>query len=86
MLNLFAITAIVGVIALGFADETRKQVNHILELVTPLYEISSAETSAHRARLVVENQKGFANEPLPLGISAQRCFGRRNRNGGRPRE
>ena len=75
VLNLFAITAIVGVIALGFADETRKQVNRILELVTPLYEISNAETSAHRARLVVENQKGFANEPLPLGISVKDASG-----------
>jgi hypothetical protein len=71
----FAITAIVGVIALGFADETRKQVNRILELVRPLYEISNAETSAHRARLVVENQKGFANEPLPLGISVKDASG-----------
>ena len=75
VLNLFAITAIVGVIALGFADETRKQVNRILELVRPLYEISNAETSAHRARLVVENQKGFANEPLPLGISVKDASG-----------
>lgn len=28
----------------------------------------SAKTSAHQPRLVVENQSGFANEPLPLGI------------------
>ena len=47
MLNLFAITAIVGVIALGFADETRKQVNRILELVTPLY-----KSPTRRRRLI----------------------------------
>ena len=51
------------------------KLNHILESVTPLYEISSAETSAHQARLVVENQKGFANEPLPLGISVKDASG-----------
>ena len=79
VLNLFAIIAIaiaiVGVMALGFADETRKQLSYILEAVTPLYKISSAETSAHRARLVVESQKGFANEPLPLGISVKHASG-----------
>ena len=51
------------------------KLNNILELVTPLYEISSAERSAHQARLVVENQKGFANEPLPLGISVKDASG-----------
>ena len=77
VLSLFAIIAIaiVGVMALGLADETRKQLSHILEAVTPLYKISSAETSAHRARLVVESQKGFANEPLPLGISVRHASG-----------
>ena len=77
VLRLFAIIAIaiVGVMALGFADETRKQLSYILEAVTPLYKISSAETSAHRARLVVESQKGFANEPLPLGISVRHASG-----------
>src|SRR5262252_4597963 len=39
------------------------------------YKVSSAETSAHQPRLVVENQKGFANEPLPLGISVKDGFG-----------
>jgi hypothetical protein len=77
VLRLFAIIAIaiVGVVAFGFADETRKQLSYILEAMTPLYKISSVETSAHRARLVVESQKGFANEPLPLGISVRNASG-----------
>ena len=58
------------------AMKPRKQVNRILELAKAASdEISNADTSAHRARLAVENQKGFANEPLPLGISVKDASG-----------
>ena len=69
--RLLAVIAIVGVTLLMFREGTRKQLNDILEAATSLYKVSSAETSAHQPRLVVENQKGFANEPLPLGISVK---------------
>jgi hypothetical protein len=74
VLNLLVIIAIVGLALLVFHDEARKQLSNILEAI-PLYMVSSAETPAHRARLVVENQKGFANEPLPLGISVKDASG-----------
>ena len=69
--RLLAVIAIAGVILLMFREETRKQLNDILEAARSSYKVSSAETSAHQPRLVVENQKGFANEPLPLGISVK---------------
>src|SRR5262249_18469767 len=69
--RLLAVIAIAGVILLMFREETRKQLNDILEAAMSSYKVSSAETSAHQPRLAVENQKGFANEPLPLGISVK---------------
>jgi hypothetical protein len=75
VLNLLVIIAIVGLALLVFHDEPRKQLSNILEAMMPLYMVSSTETPAHRARLVVENQKGFANEPLPLGISLKDASG-----------
>jgi hypothetical protein len=80
--RLLAVIAIAGVVLLMFREETRKQLNDtleaarssyndILEAAMSSYQVSSAETSAHQPRLVVENQKGFANEPLPLGISVK---------------
>ena len=69
--RLLAVIAIAGVILLMFREETRKQLNDILEAAMSSYKVSSAETSAHQPRLIVENQKGFANEPLPLGISVK---------------
>ena len=71
VLNLLVIIAIVGLMLLVFRDEARNQLSNILEAVTPLYTVFSSERSAHQARLVVEPQKGFANEPLPLGISSK---------------
>jgi hypothetical protein len=73
--RVLAVIAIVGVILLMFREETRKQLNDILEAAMSSYKVSSAETSAHQPRLVVENQKGFANEPLPLGISVKDGLG-----------
>jgi hypothetical protein len=69
--RLLAVIAIAGVILLMFREETRKQWNDILEAAMSSYKVWSAETSAHQPRLAVENQKGFANEPLPLGISVK---------------
>src|SRR6516165_2610919 len=69
--RLLAVIAIAGVILLMFREETRKQLSDILEAARSSYKVSSAETSAYQPRLVVENQKGFANEPLPLGISVK---------------
>jgi hypothetical protein len=69
--RLLAVIAIAGVTLLMFREGTRKQLNDILEAAMSLYKVSSAETSAHQPRLVVENQKGFANEPMPLGISVK---------------
>jgi hypothetical protein len=80
--RLLAVIAIAGVVLLMFREETRKQLNDtleaamssyndILEAAMSSYKVSSAETSAHQPRLVIENQNGFANEPLPLGISVK---------------
>jgi hypothetical protein len=82
LLKLLLILATAGAIMLLLREETGKQLSGILEAVTQSYEavtpstkVSSAETSAPQARLVVENQKGFANEPLPLGISLKNATG-----------
>jgi len=69
--RVLAVIAVAGVILLMFREDTRKQLNDILEAAMSSYKVSSAETSAHQPRLVIENQKGFANEPLPLGISVK---------------
>src|SRR5262249_24450157 len=73
--RVLAVIAIAGVILLMFREETRKQLNDILEAAMSSYKVSRAETSAHQPRLIVENQKGFANEPLPLGISVKDALG-----------
>jgi hypothetical protein len=80
--KLLAIIAVIAIILLAFPDVTRKQVSDILRAVTRLHEglsrdegLPSAGTSAHPARLVIESQKGFANEPLPLGISLKDASG-----------
>jgi hypothetical protein len=82
VVNVLAIIAVIAIILLALPDVTRKQVSDILRAVTPLHEglsrheaLSSAGTSAHPARLVIESQRGFANEPLPLGISLQEASG-----------
>ena len=61
---------------LAFPDVARIQVRDILGQVAPLDEaLSSAGTSVYPARLIVESQKGLANEPLPLGISLKDASG-----------
>jgi hypothetical protein len=69
--RVLVVIAVAGVILLMFREDTRKQLNDILEAAMSSYKVSSVETSAHQPRLVIENQKGFANEPLPLGISVK---------------
>jgi hypothetical protein len=70
-----AIVAI-GVTLMTFPDEVRKQAGDISGMVTPLFEGSSrAGTPTKPARLVVESQKGFANEPLLLGVSLNDASG-----------
>jgi hypothetical protein len=66
--NLLGITA-VTIMLLAFADEARKPEGGISKVMPPLHEVPHSERSSHVARLVVEDQKGFTNEPLPLGIS-----------------
>jgi hypothetical protein len=72
--RVLAVIAIATVMLLMFREETREQLNDMLEAATASYKVF-AKTSAHQPRLVVENQRGFANEPLPLGISVKDGLG-----------
>jgi hypothetical protein len=73
---LLAIIAVVAVMLLAFPDVARIQVRDILGQVAPLDEALSSEgISVYPARLIVESQKGLANEPLPLGISLKDASG-----------
>jgi hypothetical protein len=66
---LVAIVA-VGVTLITFPNAVRKWSADISGLMTPLFEGSSrARTPAKLPRLVVKAQRGFVNEPLPLGVS-----------------
>jgi hypothetical protein len=72
---LAAIVAI-GVTLMTFPNEVRKRSSDISGMVTPLFEGSSpARTPTKRPRLVVKGQKGFVNEPLPLGVSLNDASG-----------
>jgi hypothetical protein len=73
--RVLAVLAIATVMLLMFREETREQLNDMLEAATASYKVFSAKASAHQPRLVVENQRGFANEPLPLGISVKDGLG-----------
>ena len=73
---LLAIIAVVAVMLLAFPDVARIQVRDIVGQMAPLDEALSSEgTSVYPARLIVESQKGLANEPLPLGISLKDASG-----------
>src|SRR5947207_9352817 len=74
ILILIVIAAIGGRMLSPFFDEAPKQVSDFWPL-TSWDDGASAETSAHPAHLVVESQKGFTNEPLPLGISLDSASG-----------
>src|SRR5712691_1729581 len=60
-----------GVTLVMFPGEVGKRAADISAMVTALFDGSSRRTQkpAKPARLVVENQKGFANEPLALGVT-----------------
>jgi len=73
--RVLAVIAIATVMLLMFREETREQLNDMLEAATASYKVFNAKASAHQPRLVVENQRGFANEPLPLGISVKDGLG-----------
>ena len=72
---LSAIVVDPGATLLTFLDAARKQTGIIAETATPPAEPSRDATSARPARLVVENQIGVANEPLPFGISLDGASG-----------
>jgi len=74
---LFAIIALVGVMLLAFPDETGKQLSDFSRAVMmPLHEsLANVRRSIQPARLGIESQTGFANEPLPLGISLKDASG-----------
>ena len=70
-----AIVAI-GVTLMMFLNEVRQRSTDISETVMPLFEDSSwVRMPAKAPRLSVKNQKGFVNEPLPLGLSLNDGFG-----------
>jgi hypothetical protein len=80
----------VGVTLITLPGETRKDAGTLARAVTPLLEnapgntpggnapggnASSANAPLQPARLVVESHKGFANEPIPLGVSLNAASG-----------
>jgi len=59
------IVAVVGVLVITFREETGRLSNATMILSNYLFHTQALPSPA---RLVVENQKGFINEPLPLRI------------------
>jgi hypothetical protein len=72
VITILAIIAIIGA-TLALFDEPWKQAN-FPRAPTPSHGDPNSARPAH-ARLVVESQEGFANKPLPLGISLQDASG-----------
>ena len=67
---IIAAIIMLGVLLMTFLDEAWKPAGGIAGVAAPPREgLPRVATVASPARLVVENQKGFANEPLPLGVS-----------------
>ena len=79
--RLIFVVVMAALIALGvtlvmFPNEARKDASGLARAVTPLLEgISGGGASVQPARLIVESQKGFANEPIPLGVSLNAASG-----------
>ena len=80
----------VGVTLITLPNETRKDPGTLARAITPLLEnasggntsvsapggnVASTEASLQPARLVVESHKGFANDPIPLGVSLNAASG-----------
>ena len=69
VLILAAIVAF-GVTLLTLPHAARQQASGMAGVVTPLLDgLSRVGTSTQPRRLIVESQRAFANEPLPLGVS-----------------
>jgi hypothetical protein len=67
---------LLGVVLMTFPDETWKPAGVIASVAPPPREgLPRVATLARPARLVVESQKGFTNEPLPLGVSLNDASG-----------
>jgi hypothetical protein len=76
----------VGVTLITLPNETRKDPGTLSRAITPMLENApgssapsvsapSAEATLQPARLIVESHKGFANEPIPLGVSLNAASG-----------
>ena len=73
---IMAAIIVLGVLLMTFLDEAWKPAGGIAGVAAPPREgLPRVATLASPARLVVENQKGFANEPLPLGVSLSDAAG-----------
>jgi len=71
-----AATVAFAVTLMTLPNEVRRDAGGIVGLVTPLLEnLSQPGTPAQPPRLVVESQRAFANEPLPLGVSLDAASG-----------
>ena len=70
LLFVFSLAAIALVAALlVLLNEVRKDAGGIAAAVSPLVVDNRSGPSVQPARLVVQSGRGFANEPLPLGVS-----------------
>jgi hypothetical protein len=70
---LVAVIIGLGILVMMFRDEAWKPAGKIADVATLLREgLLGAGTLARPTHLVVETQKGFANDPLPLGVSLRR--------------
>ena len=73
---IMAAIIVLGVLLMTFLDEAWKPAGGIAGVAAPPREgLPRVATLASPARLGVENQKGFANEPLPLGVSLNNAAG-----------
>jgi hypothetical protein len=69
VLNLLATVTLIGLPLLAPRDNAGTHVREQPQDMTPVREGSSvARTSAHPGLLATASQKGYVNEPLPLGI------------------
>src|SRR5215510_9524287 len=76
-IHLFAVIVVVGVMLVSLPDEAGEQQGDLTSIqMTPVQGgLANAPSLARPAHLAIESQKGFANEPLPLGISLHDASG-----------
>src|SRR5262245_48364884 len=69
----------VGVTLITLPNEARKDAGNFARAVTPLLEGvaggGAPTATIQPARLVIESHKGFANEPIPLGVTLNAASG-----------